>query len=110
MRLGVIRRLAMAICGFVVAAAATTSNAHFLWVKTVIVDRKPQALLYFGESPADETYHFPDKLTKTKLWSRATDGTRSEVTTKSIEADNRVGLIGPLADEKAPVIEASQQY
>ena len=74
------------------------------------VDGKPQGLLFFGESPAEETYHFPEKLAKTKLWSRAADGKRTEVATKSIETDDRVGHIGPLADEKAPVIETSQQY
>ena len=66
--------------------------------------------MFFGESPAEETYHFPDKLAKTKLWSRAADGKRTEVATKSIETDDRIGHIGPLADEKAPAIETSQQY
>ena len=89
---------------------AATSQAHFLWVKAVTVDGKPQGLLYFGESPAEETYHFPDKLAKTKLWSRAADGKRTEIATKSIETDDRIGHIGPLTDAKAPVIETSQQY
>lgn len=104
------RRLALAVCGLAIASVATTSHAHFLWVKTVTVDGKPQGLLYFGESPAEETYHFPDKLAKTKLWSRAADGKRTEVETKSIETDDRIGHMGPLKDEKAPVIETSQQY
>src|SRR6476469_6493657 len=105
-----LRRMAIAICGFAVTAAAATCNAHFLWVKTVLVDGKPQGLLYFGESPAQETYHFPEKLGKTKLWSRAADGKRTEIATKSIETDERIGHIGPLSTEKTPVIETSQQY
>ncbi len=103
-----IRSATIAILAF--AMAATTCQAHFLWIKTVEVDGKPQGLLFFGESPAEETYHFPDKLAKVKLWSRAADGKRSEVTTKSIETDDRVGLIGPLADAKAPALETTQQY
>ncbi len=105
-----IRMLASLICGLTITAVAATSHAHFLWVKTVEVDGKPQGFLFFGESPAEETYHFPDKLAKVKLWSRSADGKRSEVATKSIETDDRVGLIGPLADAKAPVLETSQQY
>jgi uncharacterized GH25 family protein/N-acetylneuraminic acid mutarotase len=105
-----LRRLAIAVCGLAITSVAATSQAHFLWVKTVMVDGKPQGLLYFGESPAEETYHFPDKLAKTKLWSRAADGKRTEVATKTIETDDRIGHIGPLADEKAVTIETSQQY
>ena len=47
-------------------AMATPCRAHFLWVKSVTVDGQPQGLLFFGESPADETYHFPEKLAKVK--------------------------------------------
>jgi hypothetical protein len=104
------RRLASVVCCVAIAIIASTCDAHFLWVKTVLADRKPQALLYFGESPTEETYHFPDKLAKTRLWSRAADGKRTEVRTKSIETDDRIGHIGPLVDEKAAVLEASQQY
>ena len=103
-------RLAALAIGATLLSSATPGFAHFLWVKTVEVDGKPQGLLFFGETPAEETYHFPDKLAKVKLWSRAADGKRSEVATKSIETDARVGLIGPLADAKASTLETSQQY
>src|SRR6476646_3759751 len=104
------RRLAAIVSAAAITTIATTCQAHFLWVKTVLVDGKPQGLLYFGESPAQETYHFPEKLGKTKLWSRAADGKRTEVATKSIETDDRIGHIGPLTDEKAVALETSQQY
>src|SRR5215212_268567 len=96
-----LRLLASLFSCIAFVAIGSPCHGHFLWVKTVTVDGKPQALLYFGESPAVETYHFPDKLAKTKLWSRAADGKRTEVATKSIETDDRVGHIGPLTDEKA---------
>ena len=98
-----LRRTTTIIGTFAAVAIATTCQAHFLWVKTVEVDGKPQGLLFFGENPAEETYHFPDKLAKTKLWSRAADGKRTEVATKSIETDDRIGHMGRLTDEKAPV-------
>ncbi len=94
----------------VIATTVSTCCAHFLWVKTVTVEGQPQALLLFGESPADEAYHFPEKLAKAKLWSRATDGKQTEVAIKVIDTEDRVGLIGPIGDDKAPVLQTSQQY
>jgi hypothetical protein len=89
---------------------AAPCQAHFLWIKSVDVDGKPQGLVFFNEGPADEAYHFPEKLAKVKLWSRAAKGQPTEVATKGIETDDRVGLIGPLGDEKTVALEASQQY
>ena len=90
---------AFAIAGMTVA---TTCQAHFLWIKTVTVDGKPQALLFFGESPTDESYHFPDKLAKTKLWSRAADGKQAEIETTKIDTEDRVGYLGPLKMKSRP--------
>jgi N-acetylneuraminic acid mutarotase len=110
MRLVTNRRIFSIACGGAILALAIPCQAHFLWVKTVTVDGQPQGLVFFGESPTDEAYHFPEKLAKTKLWSRAADGKQSEVATKGIETDDRVGLIGPLRDDQAPVLQTSQQY
>ncbi len=99
----------LAICA-AFFTVVTPCFAHFLWIKTVVVKEQPQALLFFGETPAEETYRFPGKLAKTKLWSRTADGKRTEVATKSIETDDRVGHIGPVADAKAVTLETSQQY
>lgn len=104
------RRVFSIACGCAVLALALPCHAHFLWVKTVTVDGKPQGLMFFGESPTDEAYHFPEKLAKAKLWSRAADGKQTEVATKGIDAEDRAGLIGPLGDDKAPVLQTSQQY
>lgn len=104
------RRMTSTIFAVAIAALAQPCYAHFLWVKEVDVDSKPQGLLFFGESPAEETYHFPDKLAKTKLWSRAADGKRTEIETKGVETDDRVGRMGPLGNVKDVALEASQQY
>src|SRR3954468_23759428 len=109
MQLISLQRPAIAIFCVAVISVATTSRAHFLWIKTVTVEGKAYGLLHFGENPAEETYHFPEKLAKTKLWSRAADGKRTEIATKSIETDDRIGRIGPFVDQKAPVLETSQQ-
>jgi hypothetical protein len=104
------RRTTSTIFSVAIAALALPCHAHFLWVKEVDVDGKPQGLLFFGESPAEETYHFPDKLAKTKLWSRSADGKRTEIETKSVETDDRVGHIGPIGNAREVALETSQQY
>ena len=45
-----------------------------------------------------------------KLFSRSADGKQTEVATKGIDTEERVGLIGPLKDDKSPVLQTSQQY
>ncbi len=97
-------------CSVAFVMATTRCEGHFLWIKTVTVDGKPQALLFFNESPSDESYHFPEKLSKTKLWSRAADGKQTEVTTNGIDTEDRVGLIGPISDPETPVLQTTQQY
>src|SRR4051812_34657249 len=104
MRLGIARRMFAICCISSLAMTTIRCEAHFLWIKIVQVDGQPQGLLFFNESPADESYHFPTKLAQTKLWSRAADGKSQEVATKSVDTDDRVGLIGPVADDKAPVL------
>src|SRR5690242_7527252 len=99
--------LCVVVCLMVTLLFSETSKAHFLWIKTVQVDGKQQGLLFFNESQFDESYHFPDKLAKTKLWSRAADSKLVEVATSSIDNENRVGLIGLLPDDKATVLQAS---
>lgn len=104
------RGLRAFFCAAVLLAMSSVCSAHFLWIKEVHVDGKPQGLLFFGESPKDETYHFPDKLAKTKLWSRAADGKQTEIETTSVDTEDRVGHLGALKDDKSPVLQSTQQY
>lgn len=95
----------------ILAVTATqTSRAHFLWMKEVDVDGQPQALAYFNESPFEESYHFPEKLAKTKLWSRSADGKLTELAVKAISTDERSGIIAPLSDKSTVALQTSQQY
>ena len=103
------RALSVGCCVAFLAFAAPCP-AHFLWVKTIKVDGKPQGLLFFGEDPSDESYHFPEKLAKTKLLSRGADGKLTEIATTAIDTDDRVGLLGPITDDKARALQTSQQY
>lgn len=103
-------RRALAVFAILSLLTAVPCQAHFLWVKTVAVDGSLQAFLFFGSSPAEENYHFPDKLLPAQLWSCAGNGTRTEIKLKSIDTDARVGRIGSLAAGKDPVLATTQQY
>lgn len=110
MRKQLAKTISAITCMVIAAAAARTCDAHFLWIKSVVVDGQPNALVYFNESPADESYHFPEKLAKTKLWSRSKEGKLTELPTKSVNTDDRAGLMGPLTAEKSSILQTSQQY
>lgn len=98
------------VCFVIVSSIANVSSAHFLWVKSVEADGKPQALAYFNENPFDESYHFPKKLANTKLFFRSADGKLNEIAGKVVDTDEQSGIIGPIADAKALVLQTSQQY
>lgn len=104
------RKIVLLGFSFAIALLASRCEGHFLWVKAVTVDGQPQGLVFFGESPADETYHFPEKLAKTKLFARGADGKLTEVATKSVDTEERVGLMGPLSEGAPAVLQATQQY
>ncbi len=105
------RTLLSAACVVATLALASVAHAHFLWLKTLSVpDGKPQAFLYFGENAADETYHFPEKLASIKIWRRAADGKRTELTAEAIDTDDRVGRVATLASDDACVLEAAGEY
>ncbi len=98
------------MCLIIVPAVTSVSSAHFLWVKSVESDGKLQALAYFNENPFDESYHFPKKLANTKVFSRSADGKLTEIAAKAVDTDEQAGILGPITDAKALVLQTSQQY
>src|SRR5688572_29162050 len=81
-----------AACAFTLLCVAKPCSAHFLWLKTIENEGKPQAFLFFGETPDDEAYHMPEPLTKTKVHRRANDGKREELKLGALETGDRIGL------------------
>lgn len=95
-----------ALCVFV-----SQAQAHFLWLKGDSVDGKPQAVLIFGESAADEAYHLPDALADTEIWCRTPGGDRTQLKTEKVDNDDRVGLVAVAPNGQLPeVFEATRQY
>jgi hypothetical protein len=94
-----------------VAAVASQASAHFLWLKGDTADGKPQAVLIFGESAADEAYHLPKALEDIKIFCRTADGKRAQLETELVENDDRVGLVAAAPNGALPeVFEASREY
>jgi hypothetical protein len=104
---GVVSGVAAVLLGL---ALGSSTDAHFLWLKSETQDGKPQAVLFFGESAQDESHHFPEKLDGTKIWRRGADGKRFEVASTKVDNDDRVAYVGPLASDEPCVLETSAQY
>ena len=107
--------------GVVVLIAFNQANAHFLWLKSDAPDDQPEAVLFFGESAADEAYHLPEALADTEIWCRTPGVERTRLKTTKVENDDRIGLVAPIPDaprfdtprrnDQAPqVLEATRQY
>jgi hypothetical protein len=94
-----------------ILAIAPSARAHFLWLKSDAPNDKPQAVLIFGESAADEAYHLPESLADVEIWCRTPEGERAALKTTRIENDDRVGLVAPLPNAELPeVLEATREY
>jgi hypothetical protein len=105
-----IQRIAL-IVGTYLATSNIPAHAHFLWLKTPVVDSRRQAFLFFGENAADEKYHLPEALEKTEIWRRTPDGKRTRLEAKPTgENENRIGLVAALPDDGPCVLEASAVY
>jgi hypothetical protein len=72
----------------VAALSAGTARAHFAWL---MFDSDGRACYFFGESPADRTYHMPTALAETKV--RQTDDKQADtLALQLVEEDDYVGL------------------
>ncbi|MEX2317344.1 MAG: DUF1668 domain-containing protein [Pirellulales bacterium] len=104
------RHLSIVACIFASFGLNATARGHFLWLKSIEADGRPQAFLYFGENANDEAYHFPDALAGIEVWRRTADGKRTKLVTKPLDTAGRIGRVAPLPESGAGVLEASGQY
>ena len=71
--------LLLSACAAVVLGHAPPSQAHFLWLKAAQSKGQTQAVLFFGESAADEAYHLPERLADTAIWRRTPRSSRTKL-------------------------------
>ncbi len=99
-----------ATIGAAVLASAHTCHAHYMWLKTIDLDGRPQAYLSFGETPNEEDYPLPDEVAGAKIHRRTPDGKSVELASEAIDTDQRVGLMALLPADKPCVVESSCRY
>ncbi|HEX6963260.1 MAG TPA: hypothetical protein VF175_15440, partial [Lacipirellula sp.] len=71
-----------------VGFAARPSAAHFAWLAT---DEQGRALLFFGESPEDRTYHVPDAVAKAVVFARNADEKPKAIELAAVEEEDFIG-------------------
>ena len=68
---------------------ARPAAAHFPWLD---IGQDGKAIYFFGESPADRTYHLPPPIAKAKVVAIATEGQRHELAVEPVETDDFIGI------------------
>ncbi len=88
----------------------SAARAHFVWIDVVPADSgRPQAVLYFSETPEPGEPHLIGKIGHTKAWTRTADGTRAPLKPESAdEGTAALPLAGPVASGAS--VEAMCDY
>ncbi len=81
----------VAIIAAFILLASRNADAHMPWLAS---DHDGHAILWFGESPVDRTYHLPAAIEKIKIVPHAKSGTSEVLTTETVDTDDFVGLRG----------------
>ena len=90
--------------------ATSTANAHFVWLKTSPSGSTANAVLSFGESPAEEDYHLPEAILDIDIFWRGKTGKTHALVTEHIDTEDRVVLEAGLPSGDARVLEATCTY
>ncbi|MEM6328983.1 MAG: hypothetical protein AAF790_01915 [Planctomycetota bacterium] len=80
------KRFATALAATLLLSSPTL--AHFPWLAT---DADGRVLLYFGESPAEKTYHLPEAVEKATVMHTQADGEKTAVSMEVIDEPDFIG-------------------
>ncbi|MEM8680832.1 MAG: hypothetical protein AAGF97_15900 [Planctomycetota bacterium] len=86
------------VSAIVLVTVAQEVNAHFPWLDK---SDDGKAIYFFGESPADRTYHLPEPLAKAVVTFSEADGAQAELEMQPLETDAFIGLVAsePLSEK-----------
>lgn len=96
-----------ALSAIVGLSTATPARAHFPWLAT---DGEGHALLFFGESPEDRTYHVPEAVAAAKVLLLAQEAEPVEIEMPGVETDEFVGRKSEQPLAAAGALEAEVRY
>ena len=103
----VTRNYAAMIVLLLAASTAGTCFAHFPWLAT---DEDGRALLFFGESPSDRTYHVPKAVAAAKVVARVGEEKPTELKLANVEEEDFIGRRSAEPIAKDAVLEATVEY
>ncbi len=90
-----------------VLAMAAPGFAHFPWLA---VDDNGRALLFFGESPEERTYHTPEAIAQAKVFARSGDEKPAELDLAIVEEDDYIGRRSAKPVAKDAALEMTCEY
>lgn len=90
-----------------IASVAPRAWAHFPWLD---VNEGGRPLVFFGESPADRTYHLPPALSDWSMTSLDSDGHSKQVDLTAVTEDDFVGLRGDQKSENVTSLSGTDVY
>jgi hypothetical protein len=100
-------RKSVALAVLLVAVGAQASFAHFPWLA---VDGEGRALLFFGESPEERTYHTPEAIAQAKVFARSGDGKPAQLDLAIVEEDDYIGRRSAKPVAKDAELEMTCEY
>jgi hypothetical protein len=83
------------------------ARAHFPWL---VVAEDANAVLFFGESPADRAYKLPESLADAKVYCVDTQGTRTDVPLQATETEKLIGLVSEKPVDRAAQLRSEVTY
>ena len=84
-----------------------SSNAHFPWLA---VDGEGRALLFFGESPEERTYHTPEAIAQAKVFALSGDAKPAQLDLAIVEEDDYIGRRSAKPIAKDAALEMTCEY
>src|SRR5688572_9112677 len=97
----------VALAALLIAVGAPASFAHFPWLA---VDGEGRALLFFGESPEERTYHTPEAIAQAKVFARSGEEKPAELDLAIVEEDDYIGRRSAKPVAKDAALEMACEY
>ena len=99
-----VRSTVVAAAVLLSAAFSSAAQAHFIWVVAIPGDKGETKLqLSFGEGPQPAEAYLLDKVSQSKMWTVAPDGSRSDVKLAKEEQGDEGAWVAKVAKAPAAV-------
>jgi hypothetical protein len=97
----------IALAALLIAVGVQASFAHFPWLA---VDDQGRALLFFGESPEERTYHTPEAIAEAMVFALGGDAKPAQLDLAIVEEDDYIGRRSAKPIAKDAALEMTCEY